>query len=100
MKSNEGYLPCNLYFVLDKKAILLQLSEDLSYNCKKLNFTKECAFKWPRFVFIFINNTQYIVELGKYFSNTYNITDNFAGIWSPVIIYIFKKDFDKCQFRK
>lgn len=80
MKNNEECLSCNFSFVLDKQTILLQSSEDLSYNCRKLNLTKEHAFKWSRFVSIFINNTRYKIELGKYFSNIYRITDNFTGI--------------------
>lgn len=63
VKSNEKCLSHNLSFVLDKQTILPQSSEDLSYSCRKMNLTKEHAFKWLRFVSIFINNMQYKVNL-------------------------------------
>lgn len=80
MKSNEECLSCNLHFMLYKQTIFLPSSEYLSYNCRKLNLTKGYAFECPGFVSIFAENVQYNVELEKYFSNPYNITDNFVRI--------------------
>lgn len=80
--------------------IFLSSSEYLSYNCRRLNLTKGYAFEYPIFVSIFAKNVQYKVELEKYFSNIYNITDNFARIQVPVIVYIFEKYFDNISSEK
>lgn len=100
MKNEEECLSCTFYFVQYKQTIFLPSSEYLSYSCRKLNITKWYAFAYPIFVSIFAKNMQYKVELEKYFSNIYHITDNFAGIEVPVIISIFRKYVDNISSEK